>query len=420
MRYTAFAPTAVLGLLVLAACDSSKLVSPDPVGADPVDPVAPKVQLKTSDDEFARAARAEAPGFAGFYLDEDGTPVIRLVDTGKGAAARQYLAPRLAGIRGERNGKTVRQPVFRPAAYDFAQLKGWADGLTPMTKRGDVYTIDVDEKFNRVTVGVKDAAAISAVRAEASELAIPAAALHVQTQAKPEQRNLRAWHNPVYGGIQIAFGQYLCTYGFNATSAQGSIFVTNSHCTPTYFGYDGGAIYQPTVTSGNWIGSEVADTGLWDCGGTCRWADAAYIGHSGSRSVSQGAIARTNWVSSGPAPITEIFPAYRVVARYNGNAPVGTWIDKTGRTSGSTYGQVTQSCVTIGNLVCQDVSTVYSAGGDSGSPIYIWLGGTDVQLQGILWGGPSNNFNITYSSPLVNIEYDLGPLSNVCAPGYGC
>jgi len=416
MRYKAFLPTAVLGLFVLAACDSSELVSPDPVA---VDPVGPKIQLKTSDDEFARAARAEAPGFAGFYLDEDGTPVIRLVDTGKGAAARQYLAPRLTAIRGERNGKAVRQPVFRPATYDFAQLKGWADGLTPMTKRGDVYTIDVDEKLNRVSVGVQDAAAIAAVRAEAARLGVPASALQVQTQAKPEQRiTVQQYHNPLYGGIQIAFSQYLCTLGFNATTAAGqSIFVTNSHCTNTYFGPDGVTIFQPTNTAGNQIGTEVADIGLWDCGGTCRWADAAYIAHNGTRGVSQGVIARTPWPN--PISITEI-ASYRVVARYNGSAPVGTYLDKTGRTSGSTYGQVTQSCVTIGNLVCQDVSTVYSAGGDSGSPIYIWLGGSDVQLQGILWGGPSNNFNITYSSPLVNIEYDLGPLSNVCAPGFGC
>jgi hypothetical protein len=419
MRYKASLPTAVLGLLFLAACDSSELVSPDPVA---VDPVGPKIQLKTSDDEFARASRAEAPGFAGFYLDEDGTPVIRLVDTGKGAAARQYLASRLTAIRGERNGNAPRQPVFRPARYDFAQLKGWADGLTPMTKRGDVYSIDVDEKQNRVSVGVQDAAAIAAVRAEAARLGVPAAALHVQTQPKPEQRiTLQQYHNPLYGGIQIAFGQYLCTLGFNATTSAGqSIFVTNSHCTPTYFGYDGGAIYQPTVTSGNWIGNEVADVGLWDCGGTCRWADAAYISHNGWRGVSQGVIARTPWASGGgPTTITET-TSYRVVARYNGNAPVGTWLDKTGRTTGSTYGQVTASCVTIGNLVCQDVSRVYSAGGDSGSPVYIWLGGSDVQLQGILWGGPGNDYTTTYSSPLVNIEYDLGPLSNVCAPGYGC
>jgi len=418
MRYKASLPTAVLGLLFLAACDSSELVSPDPVA---VDPVGPKIQLKTSDDEFARASRAEAPGFAGFYLDEDGTPVIRLVDTGKGAAARQYLAPRLTAIRGERNGKAVGQPVFRPATYDFAQLKGWADGLTPMTKRGDVYTIDVDEKQNRVSVGVQDAGAIAAVRAEAARLGVPAAALHVQTQPKPEQRNVQAWHNPVYGGIQIAFGPYLCTQGFNATVAATaqSIFVTNSHCTPTYFGYDGGTIYQPTVAAGNEIGYEVADIGLWDCGGTCRWSDAAYIAHNGFRSVAQGTIARTPWPSGGSFFINELAP-YTVVARYNGNAPVGTWLDKTGRTTGSTYGQVTNSCVTIGNLVCQDVSSVFSAGGDSGSPIYIWLGGSSVQLQGILWGGPSNNYNITYSSPLVNIEYELGALTNVCAPGYGC
>ncbi len=413
MKYTAFAPTAVLGLLVLAACDSSNLVSPDPGGAEPVNPVGPKVQLSTPDDEFARAARAEAPGFAGFYLEDDGTPVVRLVDTGKKAAAQQYLAPRLAALRGGRQ-KISRQPVFRPAAYDFAQLKGWADGLTPMTERGDVYSIDVDEKFNRVTVGVKDAAAISAVRAQATELGIPAAALHVRTEGKPEPRNVTAFHNPVYGGIQIAFGQYLCTLGFNGTANGQSIFVTNSHCTSTYFGYDGGPIYQPTNTPANLIGYEVADNP-----GPVRSADAAYIAHNGSRGVSQGIIAQTPWPSGGSFYLNELTP-YTVVARTYGSAPVGTWIDKTGRTTGSTYGQVTQSCVTIGNLVCQEVSTVFSAGGDSGSPIYIWLGNNQVQLHGILWGGPSNNYNITYSSTLVGIEADLGALSNVCAPGYGC
>jgi hypothetical protein len=284
-----------------------------------------------------------------------------------------------------------------------------------------VYTIDVDEKENRVSVGVRDGAAIAAVRAEASELGIPAAALHVQTQGKPEQRNVRSWHNPVYGGIQIAYGQYLCTQGFNATRvATGqSIFVTNSHCTPTYFGLDGGTIYQPTVVAGNEIGSEVADVGLWDCGGTCRWSDAAYIAHNGARTVSQGIIAQTPWPSGGSFFINELAP-YSIVARYNGSVPVGTWIDKTGRTTGSTYGQVTQSCVTIGNLVCQDVSTVFSAGGDSGSPVYLWLGNNQVQLYGILWGGPANNFNVTYSSPLSGIEYDLGALTNLCVPGAGC
>jgi len=411
MRYTASVPTAVLVLLLTAACDSSSLVSPDAGEQDR--PSAPKgQQIRTPDDEFARVARAEVLGFAGYYLQDDGTPVIRLVDVEQRGAAQRYLAQRLVAARtGGRNKGGSSQPVIEPSAFDFAQLKGWADGLKPMLTRDDVFTLDVDEKENRVLVGAEDAGAIAAVRAEASRLGIPAAALHVQTQPRPEQRiTVQDWHNPLYGGIQIAFEQYVCTLGFNATRvATGqSIFVTNSHCTSPPIG---SPIYQNTVAPGNLVGSKVA--GL----ATPNRADAAYVAHNGSRGVSQGVIARTAWPN--PISITEI-ASYRVTAVYRASAPVGAWIDKTGRTSGSTYGQVTNSCVTIGTLVCQDVSTVYSAGGDSGSPMYFWLGGSDVQLQGILWGGPSNNFNVTYSSPLIGIETDLGALTNLCAPGFGC
>jgi hypothetical protein len=410
---------AVFTLLLAGACDSSDpLVSPEPADAEP-SRGARQASLRTPDDEYARVSRAEVPGFAGFYLQDDGTPVVRLVDPGQRGAAQRYLAQELVRARRGRHANAPQQPIFRSAAYDFAQLKEWADALTPMLKRGDVFLIDVDEVENRVMVGVQDASAIAAVRAEGSRLGIPAAALHVRTQARPEQRiTLQQYHNPVYGGIQIAFNQLPCTMGFNATRfATGQpVFVTNSHCTPSGIG---GAMYQPTVAPGYDIGNKVADVGLWDCGGTCRWSDAAYVGYTGARPFSRGIIARTSWAMGGPAPITEITP-YNIVARYNGNPPVGTWLDKTGAATGSTYGQVTHSCVTLGNLVCQDMSKVWSEPGDSGAPMFIWLGGSDVQLQGILWGGPANDPTTSYSSPLVNIEYDLGPLTNLCALGYGC
>jgi hypothetical protein len=166
---------------------------------------------------------------------------------------------------------------------------------------------------------------------------------------------------------------------------------------------------------------------VYKCNGlsapSCRKSDAAYIrvGVGGSyRPVSQGVVARTPWSFSGPAPLT-ITAVYHITWRYYmGTPPVGTYLDKTGRTSGSTIGQVTQSCVTIGQLVCQDISSVWSEPGDSGSPMMYWIEGSDVQLYGILWGGPNGDWNTTYSSPLAGIEADLGPLTNLCVPGYGC
>lgn len=424
MKHTRSVPASLLALLLVAACDSSD----PPLAPEPADGeqsrTAPQAQLQTTDDEFARAARAEVPGFAGYYLQDDGTPVVRLTDPRQRGAAQRYLAHHLADARSGRHAGAPAQPLFVSAAYDFAQLTDWSEALHPTLERSDVFLIDVDEVENRVLVGVQDASAVAAVRAEAARLGVPAAALHVRTQAAPEHRaSIRDRHSTVRGGIQIAFSGGLCTQGFNARRSSGqSIFVTNSHCTPTYFGYDGGTLYQNLVSSSNVVGKEVSDRGLYACYGTgtsCRRADAAYISHNGSRTVAQGGIARTNWATGANAGTT-IVGEFDIVGRYTGSLPVGSYLDKTGRTSGSTYGQVTSSCVTIGNLRCQDISKVWSEGGDSGSPVYVWMSDNDVQLHGVMWGGPGTDYTTTYSSRLAGIEYDLGSLNSLCRPGYGC
>lgn len=423
MRLTRSLPAAVLALLATAACESSDV----PVGPEPGDAVAnraaPQGAPHTPDDEFARASRAEVPGFAGFYLREDGTPVVRLVDPSQRGAAQRYLAQEFVRARRGRHADAPTQPVFLDAAYDFAQLKDWAEALTTLiSTRDDVFLVDVDEVENRVMLGVADATATGAVRAEAARLGIPAAAVHVQTQARPQMRaSLRDRQTTLKGGIQIAFSNYYCTLGFPATrvSTGASIFVTNSHCTGTQYASDGIAIHQNIVASGNQIGNEVADRGLYACisgVASCRRADAAYISNNGTRAVGRGLIARTAWATGRNAGTT-ITGDFRIVGRYTGTLPVGTTLDKTGRTSGSTYGNVTNSCVTIGELRCQDISKVWSEGGDSGSPVYVWLSNSDVQLHGVMWGGPGTDYSTTYSSRLAGIEADLGALSNLCVSG---
>ncbi|HYR10672.1 MAG TPA: hypothetical protein VEQ60_23040, partial [Longimicrobium sp.] len=329
-----------------------------------------------------------------------------------------------------RHAGAPQQPVFLAAAYDFAQLRDWSEALHPLlSSRSDVYLIDIDEVGNRVLLGVADANAIGAVRAEAARLGIPAAAVHVQTQPRPELRaTVRDRFTTTLGGIQIAFGGYVCTLGFNArrVSTGANIYVTNSHCTGTQYANDGIAIYQNTNAAGNQIGNEVADRGMWACWtgvASCRQADAAYISNNGTRTVGQGGIARTAWNTGGPGGLTTT-GEYDVIGRSTSIA-VGAYLDKTGRTSGSTYGQVTNSCVTIGSLRCQDISKVWSEGGDSGSPVFVYVGGSgtaenDVRLHGVMWGGPGSDYTTTYSSRLAGIEADLGALNNLCRPGYGC
>jgi hypothetical protein len=431
MKFTKAVPGAVLTLVLAAACDT-----PDaPVGPETSGPALDRAsapgQIRTPDDEFARAARAEVPGFAGFYLRDDGTPVVRLVDPSQRGAAQRYLAQELIRVRGGRHAGVATQPVFVGAAYDFAQLRDWSEALHPLlsSRSSDVFLIDIDEVHNRVLVGVADATATGAVRAEAARLGIPAAALHVQTQPRPEMRaTVRDRFTTTVGGIQIAFGGYVCTLGFNArrVSTGANVYVTNSHCTGTQYVSDGIAIYQNTVASTNLVGAEIADRGLYACVSgvlSCRQADAAYISNNGTRTVGQGGIARTAWATGAAGGLT-VTGEYDIIGRSTSIA-VGSYLDKTGRTSGSTYGQVTNSCVTIGSLRCQDISKVWSQGGDSGSPVFVYVGGTgtaenDVRLHGVMWGGPGSDYTTTYSSRLAGIEADLGALNNLCRPGYGC
>lgn len=433
MRLNRSVPTVVLALLATAACDKQdNPVSPKP-GATPPPATSP-THVRDTDDELARVAREEIPGFAGFYLDASGTPVVRVVDASQAEAASAYVEQHIGVARGRHlplvGLKASAAPRVLPATYDFAQLKDWAEQLNPMLSRSGVYLIDVDEVQNRVLLGVGDASAAAAVRAKAAQLGIPADAIGTMTQAAPQNRaTVRDRFTTFVGGIQIAFGQYLCTAGFNAkrVSNSANIFVTNSHCTTTQYATDGVAEYQNTVAAGNQVGNEVADRALYACVSgvaSCRLADAVYVSHNGTRTIGRGGIARTNWATGAAGGLTTI-GEFDIIGRYTGTLPVGSYLDKTGRTSGSTYGLVTNSCVTIGVLRCQDISKVWSEGGDSGSPVYVYIGGAgaaenDVQLHGVMWGGPGSDWTTTYSSRLSGIEADLGALSEVCRAAYGC
>ena len=105
---------------------------------------------------------------------------------------------------------------------------------------------------------------------------------------------------------------------------------------------------------------------------------------------------------------------------------MGATVNKVGRTTGWTAGQVTATCVDVlvlGSLnadLCQDVVSAGVGAGDSGSAVFAITSGNDVQLRGILWGGNLDGTSFVYS-PIANIERadELGPIST-CAAGFAC
>ena len=91
-----------------------------------------------------------------------------------------------------------------------------------------------------------------------------------------------------------------------------------------------------------------------------------------------------------------------------------------GKGSGWTEGTITNTCTTENvpdsyqpsvakTLLCQYVTSIYSLGGDSGAPVFdYYLPSGYAFPYGIMWGGPSDNYNITIFSARPYVQQELG------------
>ena len=416
-------------LAVVSACDEPSNPTQPPSEEDSPRPADLRAErVVTLDDEFERIARDEVPGFAGYYLDDEGRSVVLLVDpTQRAVAARVVVAAYRARV-----GLPAAPAIIRAARYDFIQLKRWRDVAIPLTRGDGVFTLDIDEVANKVRVGVQDMAKAAELQSALLAAGIPASAVTVKVEPRPEYRqSLQGQHRPVHAGYQVqGSGRPPCTLTVNAGGSGEnftSFFFTASHCTGIKFGMDYLAEYQPVNTSeANLIGWEYQDVQPYWCpqyGMTCRYSDAALFGIPVGPQYAWARIARPTNYAIGQAGtlLVDTANAFVIASDLDGDEVVGWWMDKVGRTSGWTRGQVQQTCVIIAQLVCQYVGSIWSQGGDSGSPILRTnISGPDpgtvgnVNFSGILWGGPQGDFTTTYWSPASGIRHDFGSV-HVCA-----
>jgi len=385
----------------------------------------------TLDARFVRIAES-VPGFGGLYYGDDGA--LNVVMAGDAqlqsmAALRQAVSAELQALGVNLEAQPVR--VVR-GTYDFAQLDAKHRAVEGLLSIADVVFTDADEAANRVTIGVTNEAAASAVRAQIAMLNLPAEAFRTEiVDPILPMQGLRDVVRPVAGGLQINFPGFLCTLGFNVRSPNRPNvhgFVTNSHCSdnqwqfnpanPTPYGQPLGS----TPASPNFIGYEAFDapgftTGGCPAGRLCRNSDAAGVMYAPGIDNAFGRIYRTTGVNS--LTIDAANPMWQIVSERAGNGIVGDQIHKTGRTTGWTFGSITQSCVTTNvggtnfTMFCQDRVTGPSnsvGGGDSGSGAWRRLGtGADnqVELVGILWGGSGST--VFVYSPMTQIRADNPP-----------
>lgn len=317
------------------------------------------------------------------------------------------------------------EPIQPAAGGRQDQLAAWFARSSPVVLALP-FTVfaDHDEENNRLLFGVENASAIRGVQHALAGLGIPGSAFAIQiTPAIHQLATLRDRWRPTQGGIQIHFGQYLCTMGFNADDGTQRSFITNSHCTGKQGGVESTQYYQPTSSvDPTVIATEVEDPqyfrgGACPRGRKCRYSDASRALYSSGVSSTRGAIAKTSGANNGSLEVTGTFT---VTAQDNTTTKfaTGTTVNKVGRTTGWTQGNVNQSCVNVNvsgtniTQLCQTIvqhsSATLVGGGDSGSGVF--TGTTNVTLVGILWGGSSDGKLFVFS-PLKNIRDELGPIT---------
>jgi hypothetical protein len=328
----------------------------------------------------------------------------------------------------------TQQPVAPADAVRAAVAPGqdplpawFAQSSPEVLALGGTVFADLDEANHRLLFGVEHAAAITGVRHALAALGIPSSAYAIEV-VEPIQfaATLRDRWRPTQAGIQIHFGNYLCTLGFNADDGTQRSFITASHCTNTQGGVEGTQYFQPTSTvDPTVIATEVEDPtyfrgGACPRGRKCRYSDSSRALYSASVGSTRGAIAKTSGPNNGSLEVTGSFS---ILTQDNTttNFAVGTTVNKVGRTTGWTQGNVTQSCVNTNvsgsniTLLCQTFvqnpgGAVVVQGGDSGSNVFRITAADAVDLVGILWGGNGSGTLFVFS-PFKQIRDELGPIT---------
>lgn len=413
-------------------------------------------QPQTLDDLFAAVAQ-QAPEFGGMFLSNNGKTLrVYLTDVSPGKVAAVEMA--IVDVFG---ADTIPEGGIKPqrGRYGFLQLRGWyVEMVGPILSTPGVTWTDIDEADNRLVIGVSQPLDRRRIRDALKGLSIPLNVVEIKVTGPivPLSHTVQDTFSPIQGGYQV-IGGGVCTLGFNAFRSLVRGFVTNSHCTNVTWAFDGGTFYQGTYASP--VGAEMVDPPGFPCpspyavGSVCRWSDSAFVEYYSGTPWDFGIIAKTVGLTTAPAtPILAVDeftvdPGWNMgPGRFAFTSPpsqpylLGLMLDKVGRTTGWTNGQIISTCVDYsglwvgpnGVLLCQyavgNLANGISNLGDSGSPVFRNLNDSTqrVELYGILWGGqssslypqdpPSYAFRAFVFSPITGVLADLGLLdTQLCA-----
>ena len=309
------------------------------------------------------------------------------------------------------------------ADYSILQLLDQYDSvLARLQQLEGIVWIDLDEVRNRIAIGVRPGAEGSltaALRGRGADLDM--FYFEVVTELPVPLHTLQSQFDTLMGGIQVT-ASGVCTLGVTVERS-GSIegFLTASHCVGTVFSMDSVAVGQPS--SSDTVGTESIDPDVFACGDPdgCRYSDAVLVDVASGVDINLGLIAATTDRDSIRQLNVDHNNPVEIAFEVTSTPAVGTDIDKIGRSSGWSYGEIDQSCVNFVHqssvtLICQYRTDAWAEGGDSGSPVFIGPISSDVQLAGILHSGDQDGDYLFWYSPIEGVHDDLGSFQVAAGP----
>lgn len=436
--------TIVLGSVLLTACtDSDSPAAPETrpdlrPGLNYANPASH--QRGRGPDRLAQRLARAVPAFGGAYVEADGTLVVHLANPGAAAAMRAALNAEFEALG--RPGLPVR---VVQAEYGFADLDRWVGLLTPALAGPGLVFTEIDERSNRIRIGIANAPAREAIEHALARAGVPRAAALIETTERPKlffTGTLRSRISPLTAGSQITYWTSYdqkseCTYGPNVLWQGARHMLVNSHCTPPQGGPTvGTSIWQPKVPTWEYqrgkyqVGEEIQDpdwrTDIYGCisGYVCRYSDAALIRFRyADRDWDLGGVMRTRQ----PATLPTIYGTLDLdfsnwsfeMTGIAADLFVGDVINKVGRTTGWTVGTLESACRNIffelnhRGYLCSGVVKAGAGEGDSGSPVFWTTSSGQHRLAGMLFGGLTNggdgrSGDTYYFSNWRYIDYELG------------
>ena len=428
------------GAALLAACGDA----PTESGVEPTKAVSAASQLPAQAQDQLRPGEArfralsrQFPEFGGFYFDDQGDIVVQLTNLSRGAAVRAALAPVVRTVAAERARAGGGQPAvrFNQAAFSFTELSGVRDRVFgSLFELDGVTMLDVNERENRVVVGLADEAARPAAEARVRELGVPRNMLSLKVVGRGEPLAARAgaaanapaycssvqsYCRPLIGGIKITFNRdgslFVCSIGFPAIAGGYTRFVTAAHCSDDEWNLDYVAYFQPDPSySSTSIGNEAKDPNGVSCGFmsayVCRYSDANFVAPAVATEV--GYIIRP--IGLEQLSVSSSKPHFVIAGQRDAND--GERVYVVGQTTGLHTGTVQGTCQDWKKtwegryhaVRCSDVANYNSSGGDSGGPVFLWDGvSSTVTLVGVNFAR-NGTYDHAIFSPVSGIARDLG------------